>query len=418
MANGEFKLFAELSPRSAEGGPVNCLLFLREATLLLSGDPSIGDDQIVRLWDLEEGECLQELRDPQWGQITALSWLPEHIEKAPVLFIGTGRGVVSTYPFSNERTQVFLASVRALHKCLTSLQALDPLRSRILVGAFGVKCSAVESPSLPALLPLWTIRVQDIPRGIFFHGEQNERIAVHTCCLGEVGSATLAADGSMKAVHNLSSGNFDVYYPPDSLTPITLSIPRDKGTLHLFQLGEAPQRKTLSGEESGPDAFYAVTAFSTPEYHFIAAGETQEPASIFIWRKPTQKRIAEEKKFKKLLADKENVVNQAAMKDMETKLLRERLVEMERKFHHRGTAIGNAWPWLFLGLCVFFAGMRYFYYTPLEENLEKIFPRDDTLRRLSPRLISVSFWPASSSTVQKSDAAAYTSPGLTHEPPT
>jgi hypothetical protein len=75
----------------------------------------------------------------------------------------------------------------------------------------------------------------------------------------------------MKAVHNLSTGDFDVYYPVDSVTAITLPIPTgtrfikqcvfaedgrtlvcggDEGTVHVFQLGGEPQRKTLSAEGS------------------------------------------------------------------------------------------------------------------------------------------------------------------------
>ncbi|KAJ7148277.1 hypothetical protein C8R46DRAFT_1044825 [Mycena filopes] len=381
MANDEFRSFAELCPPTDNAQAINCLLFLRDATLLLSG----GDDQVVRLWDVAEGECLQELRDPQWGQITALSWLPDHIEQAPVIFIGTGRGVVSTYPFSNERTQTFTTVAVFMLDDSVEVQALDLLRSRFAVASHSGQIRMFDIQDIG----MWPrLTDEDIPRAIFFHGDQHEHIAVHTCCMGEViysdsdtgnllstarlhggiGSVSLSEDGSMKAVHNLSSGNFDVYYPPNSPTPITLSIPTettliktcaftgddgrtlvcagDNGTIHVFELGTAPQRKTLSSE--GSDSFYVVTAFSTPDYHFIAAGETEEPASILIWRKPTQKRLSEEKKFKKLLADKENVANQAAMKDMETKVLRERLIEMERKFHHRGEVTSNAWPWVFL----------------------------------------------------------------------
>lgn len=118
----EYTKLLSWTPRTTVG-PVNCLLFIQDATLLVSGGKTnqfppfldrssslhdIGDDQVVRLWDVQAGKCLQELVDPQWGQITALSWLPEQTDKAPVLFIGTGRGVVSAYPFSAVRSQVII----------------------------------------------------------------------------------------------------------------------------------------------------------------------------------------------------------------------------------------------------------------------------------------------------------------------
>ncbi|KAJ7711805.1 WD40-repeat-containing domain protein [Mycena metata] len=279
----DYTLFAQLTPLSRAGGPVNSLLFIKDATLLVSG----GDDQVVRVWDVGSGECLQELRDPQWGQITALSWLPEQLEKPPVLFIGTGRGVVSLYPFANERNKV----------------------------------------------------------------------AVFT------GSAALSGDGSTKAVYNLSSGDFDVYHPTNSLTPTTLSIPTgtrlikqcafaedgrtlicggDNGTVHVFKLGEIVEHKFLSTEGS-LDTFYAVTTASTLDYHFVAGGESEEPAAIFVWRKPTEKRAAENKRIRKLQADKETVAHQAAKKEMETKALKARLATMEEEMLRTRKRSSNTW---------------------------------------------------------------------------
>ncbi|KAJ7175594.1 hypothetical protein C8R46DRAFT_1030634 [Mycena filopes] len=226
-SGGEYKLSAQLNPQSSNGLAVNCLLFLQDASLL-----------VVRLWDLSigGGRLQQELRDPQWGQITALSWLSEKIDKSPVLLIGTGRGVVSTYPFSNDRTQfIRQASTSTAVFMLddsVEVQTLDPVRSS--------------------------------------------------------GSATLSADGSIKAVHNLTTGNFDVYDPPDAATPVTtLMIPTDKTSIkQCVFTGES--NNTLGQMPSTLLHWLVISAqaFSTPDYHFIAAGESEEPASIYVWKKP------------------------------------------------------------------------------------------------------------------------------------
>ncbi len=67
--------------------------------------PLAADDQTVRYWDLDQGECIQVLRDERWGQITALNTY-DH-DQSTFLFVGTGRGVVSMFPLSN-RTKVLI----------------------------------------------------------------------------------------------------------------------------------------------------------------------------------------------------------------------------------------------------------------------------------------------------------------------
>ena len=54
-----------------------------------------GDDEAVRIWDIETLVNLQVIRDPDenWGQITCLNWLPCGAEQeGNVLCFGTGRG--------------------------------------------------------------------------------------------------------------------------------------------------------------------------------------------------------------------------------------------------------------------------------------------------------------------------------------
>ncbi|KAJ7713916.1 WD40-repeat-containing domain protein [Mycena metata] len=380
MTQGAYTLFTTLAPEPNDSGPINSLLFIRNATLLVSG----GDDQILRIWDVYTNKCVQKLHSPRWGQITALSWLKLSAtsEANAVLFIGTGRGVVSAYPFSDKSNQ--LSTTTAVFRLDDSVevQALDLLRSRFAVASHSGQIRMFGLKDSKFLVPLWNIQVQDIPRGIFFDGTDNERLTVHTCCLGDVysinssstyddfadsgvcsiycnsesgkligrtrlaggvGSATLSENQHIKATYNLSTGNFDIYEPPDSLAPISLMVPTtsrlikqcvftedgrtvvcggDDGTVNVFRLGERPEMQSLSVE--GPDTFYAITTMSTFYYHFIACGDSEEPATIFIWRKPTEMKVMEDRELQLRLAREEStsmhVSAETEIQDLKEKL--------------------------------------------------------------------------------------------------
>ncbi|KAJ7165252.1 hypothetical protein C8R46DRAFT_1035857 [Mycena filopes] len=327
----------------------------------------LGDDQVVRLWDIEAGECLQELRDSRWGQITALSWLGERLGTPPTLFVGTGRGVVSTYPFSNNRMQRARQVSTAVFMLDDSVevQAVDPQRLRFAVAsqAGQIRMFSIANPKI--LIPLWSFRVDDIPRDIAF---QTEYIVVHTCCKadvtmklhGSIGSAAFTADGSTKAVYNWASGTFDVYRPADSLVPtMALSIPEgsDIGTVHIFQLDGVSQRGCLLAhgtvlnypysykQLAGADCFYPIAfswhhkqASSTADYHFIAAGGTTQSAAIFIWRKATEKHLGERRRLKKLQAQEEKL---AVKREMD--ILNKRLGQMQEMLDVTHNQRNRAW---------------------------------------------------------------------------
>ncbi|KAK0214616.1 WD40-repeat-containing domain protein [Armillaria nabsnona] len=185
---------------------INALVFLVDGTKLLSG----ADDQTVRYWDLDQGECIQVLRDERWGQITALNTYD--CDQSMFLFVGTGRGVVSIFPLSN-RTKMY-----------------DILDGRLSEG------------------PKWILNTGDIPRSLIFVGNSNQYIILHTVYTGEMlcvdaasaspehppnilstwklqganGSAKLTSDQRIMVVHNLNSGRFDIYNPFDTEQPNTL----------------------------------------------------------------------------------------------------------------------------------------------------------------------------------------------------
>jgi WD40 repeat protein len=113
----EYSRYKTLVPvPSNTAGAVNALLFFENGTMLASGGMSIlkiyssvvlivlsGDDQVLRIWDVRSGDCHQELTDPSWGQITNLTLLDTLAGQS--LFVGTGRGVVSVFPW-NTRAKV------------------------------------------------------------------------------------------------------------------------------------------------------------------------------------------------------------------------------------------------------------------------------------------------------------------------
>jgi WD40 repeat protein len=98
-------------------GPVNALVFSNDGVLLLSGGeivslvvflqtkPIVGDDECVRVWNIEDFKCEQVLYNPKWGQITTLTWISseEQIDqRINSICVGTGRGFVGLFPMSNE----------------------------------------------------------------------------------------------------------------------------------------------------------------------------------------------------------------------------------------------------------------------------------------------------------------------------
>lgn len=61
---------------------------------------SLGDDESVRIWDIEALSSIQVIRDPSgnWGQITCLNWLAG--EERNTLCFGTGRGFIALFQAS------------------------------------------------------------------------------------------------------------------------------------------------------------------------------------------------------------------------------------------------------------------------------------------------------------------------------
>ncbi|KAK0442622.1 WD40-repeat-containing domain protein [Armillaria borealis] len=311
-------------------GPVNCLLFYQNGDMLASG----GDDQCVRCWEVNTGRCRQELNDDRWAQVTALDFLQEdrHLNLSPILFIGTGRGVVSMYPFSNASKTSSMAKVFDFNDSV-EVQALDSLNQRLAVASHSgrVKMFKIDRQK-NVLEPLWTFKVTtDIPRSLLFYGNGNQQVLIHTLCVGRVlcreantgsavsedrldggvGSGALSPDGRISAVHDISNAQFDLYDPPTSVkSSKTMSLPsnvpmvkhclfaeeggrrlvfgRDEGCAFVWDVGTGNHVQRLDHEEDS-GTIYSVATFSSPDRYFIASGEATKDSEIYVWSKPTER---------------------------------------------------------------------------------------------------------------------------------
>ncbi|KAJ7482873.1 hypothetical protein B0H11DRAFT_1914957 [Mycena galericulata] len=287
-------------------------------------------------------------------------------------------GFQSSLP-DNLRPRFLCSGLMILSRCKLSIRCVQSLRWQVTLDKY--ECLAPETQEVYILcgpsrfkislvassfkgnetivslstLAVWEMSFTAILRPEVFSQETSYTEACKDSLqLG--GSACLSANGRMKVVYNLSSGDFDVYEPADSLIPFSLSVPTetrlikqcafaeeddrtlvcggDGGTVHIFNLDETQQLESLPAE--GPDTFYALTTFSTLDYHFIACGESEEPATIFIWRKTTATRAAEDRRLRK----KWQVDRQAAATQSKEKKTRER--------HRVAGTCQETWQWLWL----------------------------------------------------------------------
>ncbi|KAJ6601486.1 WD40-repeat-containing domain protein [Mycena sp. CBHHK59/15] len=308
-----------------KAGAVNCLLFFNQGRMLASG----GDDQCLRIWELRTGTCQQELQVEQWGQLTNISMFQESAESL-VIFIGTGKGIVSAYPWS-QRTERFNPSGGVLVQVFeetdpVEMQAIDPINALFAVGSHTGHLKMYAIKSRTTLEPLWRIEIHDIPRSIMFLGDNNERLTYDLSAPkisgtvrrldGAVGSVALSPSGRTKAIYNLTSCKLDVYKPLDSLFPTPLSIHSrnrkikgvtftasggflvcggDEGSVHVFDAVAKLHVQTLSHSHSDDNTIHAIATCSTDFYHLIASGDGTHPAAIYVWASPTARKEEEDR---------------------------------------------------------------------------------------------------------------------------
>ncbi|KAF8217249.1 WD40-repeat-containing domain protein [Mycena galopus ATCC 62051] len=249
--------------------PINAVLFFDEGTRLASG----GDDGVVRIWDVRSGDCQQELTDSRWGQITCLSLMGVSTSQALHLFVGTGYGFVSVFPWHG-RTQQFNRQTAthtiAFADVPIESQALDLVKSRIVVG------------SKPGIVKMYAIKDQRrstaAPQRL--HGGVDVR-RIKGASFGE-GGRTLICGG-------------------------------DQGISFIYDISNKEIEQELEQQDYG--TICALTTCTTRDYHFIASGAGESPALVYIWGKPTERKQAEdkEKELEQQQSDAETAQDAATM---------------------------------------------------------------------------------------------------------
>ncbi|KAJ7020976.1 WD40-repeat-containing domain protein [Mycena alexandri] len=325
-----YSLHRTLTPSNTRGGLVNALLFFEDGTRLASG----GDDEVLRIWDVRSGDC-QEFTDSGWGQITNLTiMLDPAVGDTQGLLIGTGRGLVSMYPW-HKRTMQFnrqAATNTAVFAAPVESQAFDAARSRFVAASQlgNVKMYAIRDCRM---VLVWSFSMgSSIPRSLEFMGDNSETLLIHTlttgtvlCCdsstgeltvesqrlRGGVGFVAFSPDKQQKAVHNLSIDRYELYGPADSgPSPISrfgcsrkikgaafaegvrIICGGDEGTVYVCNIPNHEIEQELIQDDYG--TICALTTCSTRNYHLIASAAGELPACVYIWGKPTQLRQAED----------------------------------------------------------------------------------------------------------------------------
>ncbi|KAJ7153146.1 WD40-repeat-containing domain protein [Mycena crocata] len=299
------------------------------------------DDQYLRIWDVHTACCRQEVTDHAWGQVTNLSLLDSPATQQPVMFIGTGRGLVSVQLFTRGNMQLArrtATSVRAFElNDSIECQALDPFNSRFAVGSHRGHIKMYNIQNRSTLVLMYTLDVaSDIPRHLVFLNDSNTELGIHTLRgktlsldasngvktmegstrEGGIGSVAFASDGQVKVVHNLIEDKFDLYSPLESPSTTTLAVSAnsgkikgaafaesgrivvcgaDDGLLHIFDIVKGIEQP--SQRHTDCSTIVAVTTCSTADEHLIASGGSETPASIYIWGRATEGRQLENKRL-------------------------------------------------------------------------------------------------------------------------
>ncbi|KAF8074880.1 WD40-repeat-containing domain protein [Lyophyllum atratum] len=323
----KYELAGELK---GANGAMNALVFSHDGALLFGG----GDDGCVTVWNTETLQREQVLHDPQWGQVTALTFLhfkPPVDEEGFSLCVGTGRGYLSIYPKSKNSHwfQVKEANTIAPFKCNDGIecQAFDPLNRRLVVASHAGTIHLYDVRDRVQLTRIWTAEVaQGIPRGVTFFGEGKENLLIHALETGQmscrdaqtsevrwaktlpggIGNAVLSPDEKTLLVDNLSTGCFDIYRFPAS-TPLTSFAPKstrhftkqcafgedgrigicgsDNGTVHIVDIVTGESMESLKLRTDFHLIQTVAAATTGGAVHFVAGGSSDAMPAIYLWKK-------------------------------------------------------------------------------------------------------------------------------------
>ncbi|KAM6490444.1 WD40-repeat-containing domain protein [Amanita muscaria] len=304
-------------------GPINCLSFTRDGSLLASG----GDDEAVRIWDIETLVSLQVIRDPagNWGQVTCVNWLSGNSSELEgnTLCFGTGRGLVIVEMKEASITRAFRSGdgVEAM--------AFDPSLKRLLVSSHYGTVRMYTFEENDQVVVAWESSIQgEVPRSllimengldvIVFGLEKGSMVCRDSQTGAEkwvrslksgIGNAMYCPKHRYILIDNLVEG-FDIYvlnrpapirkfYVPPQRRGLytrgvafgegsnTMMCGSDHGSVYIYDIKSSTQLQTLMHEEGR--LVQAIGSISITRKHLIASAVSEGRYDICIWVKPDGK---------------------------------------------------------------------------------------------------------------------------------
>ncbi|PPR02023.1 hypothetical protein CVT26_008717 [Gymnopilus dilepis] len=333
-------------------GPVNVLSFNNNGSLLASG----GDDEQVKIWDVNQLRQCQSLMNPQgrWGQITCLKFITfDTPPTADWLCFGTGRGIIAMYRKSRkaaEFTEMWSLPVFSAGDSVEAL-AFDPIYQRFAVGSHYGQIKLLRYQN-GKIAELWADEVQDaIPRALLFadtgrslniyiletgliitrDAETSAKIGTRqlkTPIVTNLGSRVRGYVAHCKSTGNILVDNmqdgFDLHMPnrvgPARTYRIAMSemyvkagvfceggkviaCGSDHGRVYIFSSGEEQVKQELVHRRR-QDLIQAVEILHTQiqqattvnGFHIIVSGSSTGKCEIHVWKKPVKRQAYRERR--------------------------------------------------------------------------------------------------------------------------
>ncbi|KAK7024622.1 hypothetical protein VNI00_016126 [Paramarasmius palmivorus] len=319
-----FKKLAEL-PTS--DGPIFAITFSPDNLYLASG----GNDERVRIWNIQEAACERTLaathrvQEEQygWGQVTSLAWVITDAG-AQLLVVGTARGLVIVYRCVGN-LQNTLKHVISAFSFNDPIECIAFKEDRFLFASYGGNIKLYKyDPVAERLRLMWKrdVTLPILATGVHFHGRNkllvtwmehnrlttlnesdgSEASSSSTLLNGSIGHSILSASGDKLLTHNFTTGQFDVYTLPTAKLTAVLRVPRSQRLIKEGAFVDLEGRYAACGSDDGnvyvfdtdsgallqklphnPGAAVTVQAIATSTDKGLLASADCDPGVVVLW---------------------------------------------------------------------------------------------------------------------------------------